>query len=274
MIKIGCDPELFALDTKTNTYISVHNLLKGTKTEPFKVRKGAYQVDGLAAEFNIEPAETKVAFCKNIALVRRYLETALQKANPDLILKAVPSVDFSAEYFFSLPMEALELGCEPDYNAYTMSVNPKPNGMQPMRTGSGHVHVGWTSGEDIWTDKHLEKCADVVKALDVVLYQQSSVWDDDTRRRELYGRPGDFRPKHYGVEYRTLSNKWVEESWTQQFVFDATKATVERVFDGVDISSAVNPIADFKEYLSSLDRIGIPTVRNYAPEGVINYAKI
>ena len=49
---IGADPEVFVADSLTNTFVSAHDLVPGTKLEPFAVNKGAVQVDGMALEFN------------------------------------------------------------------------------------------------------------------------------------------------------------------------------------------------------------------------------
>ncbi len=56
----GCDPEVFLM--VGDKYVSAHGLFPGTKAEPFKVEKGAVQVDGLALEFNIDPAKTPEEF--------------------------------------------------------------------------------------------------------------------------------------------------------------------------------------------------------------------
>jgi len=54
-ILVGCDPELFV--KKDGVLVSAHGLVQGSKEHPFRVSKGAVQVDGMALEFNIDPAE-------------------------------------------------------------------------------------------------------------------------------------------------------------------------------------------------------------------------
>jgi hypothetical protein len=131
-------------------------------------------------------------------------------------------VDYDPDYMMKLPLEARELGCEPDFNAYTHDKNPRPNGMQPFRTGSGHVHVGW--GKDLnYDEQHIAACEALSMELDYYLGLPSLSWDKDNRRRELYGKAGTFRPKSYGVEYRVLSNAWLAEDRTMEFVFNQTK---------------------------------------------------
>ena len=51
-ILIGADPELFV--KKDGVVVSGHDLIQGTKADPFPVQDGAVQVDGMALEFNIE----------------------------------------------------------------------------------------------------------------------------------------------------------------------------------------------------------------------------
>lgn len=262
-ITIGCDPELFAFDQETGDPVSVHDILKGNKHKPFKVPRGAYQVDGVAAEFNIAPAATRPVFLQNIKHVSSIMRNAVAAQNKNLILKAVPSVIFSEEYFGKLPEETKALGCDPDFNAYTEAVNEKPNAASLMRTGSGHIHVGWTGVDWEFDPDHIQNCLKTVKALDAVLEKQSFAWDKDTSRRALYGKPGDFRPKKYGVEYRTLSNAWLNETWSQMFVFDAALAATKKTLEGCDIPKLVEDAKDFTEYLNILDKNQIPTVRNY-----------
>lgn len=61
---VGADPELFVSDN--GKLVSCHGLLPGTKAEPHRVERGAVQVDGMAAEFNIDPAGDEETFITNL----------------------------------------------------------------------------------------------------------------------------------------------------------------------------------------------------------------
>ena len=138
-ILVGCDPEYFV--KKNGVFVSAHGLIKGDKKNPLKVDRGAVQVDGHALEFNIDPAKDEDEFFVNITTVMGILRGMC----PDYEQALVPVADFDAKYLASMPPESNELGCTPDYDAYTGAPNIKPDNTRPMRTASGHVHIGWTS---------------------------------------------------------------------------------------------------------------------------------
>ena len=100
-ILIGCDPELFV--TKDGKPRSAFGLVPGTKESPFKVKKGAIQVDGMALEFNIDPAKTEHQFVTNVATVMRELR---QACPPDYKFLIKPSVTFHAAHLKAQPDEA------------------------------------------------------------------------------------------------------------------------------------------------------------------------
>lgn len=225
-ILVGCDPEVFV--KKDGVFHSAFGLIKGDKKNPQKVHRGAVQVDGMALEFNIDPAASEDEFCIN---VQEVLDT-MTKMVPGYEVVATPVADFSLEYLKQQPKEALELGCDPDYNAWTGKANPRPNGDRPMRTASGHVHIGWDNGADPQDQNHIARCDMVVKQLDFFLGLPSLFYDKEVRRREMYGKAGACRYKSYGVEYRTLSNAWLHNRERMAWVYRATVAGVRSVMDG------------------------------------------
>lgn len=225
-ITIGCDPEIFV--KQHGSFVSAHGLIPGNKQTPHKVEKGAVQVDGMALEFNIDPARSEKEFVGNVQHVLSILKSMV----PGYELAAVPVADFSLEYIASQPREARELGCDPDFDAYTGQANLKPNAELPMRTASGHVHIGWTDGAVIYDDAHQNACRAVSQQLDVVLGIGSLFYDDDQRRRSMYGNPGCYRAKPYGAEYRTLSNAWLLTEDRMAWVFRNTKKAMEMLFNG------------------------------------------
>lgn len=226
-VLIGADPEVFLF--KNGNVVSAHDLIPGTKKEPFKVECGALQVDGTAAEFNIDPAATEDEFVHNINEVMRQLQTFV----PDLEIRAVPTVTFPADYFKALPEESKELGCDPDFNAHKDGAeNPRPDNLTTMRSGGGHVHLGFTEGADPRDRDHINRCITLIKHLDAFLGLPSLEWDRDVNRRRLYGKGGAFRPKSYGVEYRTLSNVWVSSEDLMRLVFRNSQRAVESLMAG------------------------------------------
>lgn len=226
-ILVGADPEVFMM--KGKKFISAHGAIPGDKKNPHKVAHGAVQVDGMALEFNIDPAKNPAEFVKNLTAVM----ATLKEMVPGHDLAAVPVANFTAAYMAKQPKEALELGCEPDFNAWEGgAVNPRPDGKVNFRTGAGHVHIGWGKDYDINNPDHLEACCMVVKQLDYYLGLGSLVYDKDTKRRTLYGAAGAFRPKSYGVEYRVLSNAWLQSEALMEWVFNTTKKAIDDLMAG------------------------------------------
>jgi Phage phiEco32-like COOH.NH2 ligase-type 2 len=213
-ILIGCDPEVFV--KKGGTFLSAHGLIKGDKKNPFKVNKGAVQVDGMALEFNIDPAHSEDEFCINVQEVYN----TLKKMVPGYEVVAEPVAHFTVEYMQQQPMEALELGCDPDYNGWTGAPNEKPDGFRPFRTASGHIHVGWGNGFNPDDFEHQGKCNAVARQLDFYLGLPSLFYDEDVQRREMYGKGGCLRYKPYGMEYRTLSNAWLNSKKRMAWVYN------------------------------------------------------
>lgn len=205
--KFGCDPELFILDQKGEP-VCAEGLIPGTKSDPYPVLGGAVQVDGMAAEFNIEPADNYASFQGRVRTVMTELFKMLPKG---YTFSDKPVVTFSEKVWEEAPDKAKELGCTPDFNAWTGLPNPPPNDPENprMRTASGHIHLGWTEGESIADLQHLMNCQDIVKQLDWYLGAWSTTVDPYIERRRLYGKAGACRYKDYGVEYRVLSNFWL-----------------------------------------------------------------
>lgn len=229
-IKVGCDPEMFIRDKRTGKIVSCHDLLPGTKEKPFRVPGGAIQVDGTAAEFNIDPATCPSDFNFNIQSVLGEIRKRLGE-NYELVFE--PIARFDKEYFDRLPKSATELGCNPDFNAWTGSVNPPPDAsgdMYGVRTASGHIHLGWTEDQDPTDPSHIMDCNLVAQNLDYYLGLPSLMWDRDNTRRKLYGMAGAVRYKPYGVEYRVLSNSWLASSDLTRYVWNSAYQAILALF--------------------------------------------
>jgi hypothetical protein len=179
-------------------------------------------------EFNIDPAANKDQFLNNLHSVMKQLDAML----PSHSTVACPTAEFSEGVLSQAPLEALELGCEPDFNAWNDgAANPQPNGEVSFRTGAGHIHIGFTEGQDITSPEHVAVCAQLCKQLDLYLGVPSVMFDGDDRRRDLYGKAGAMRVKPYGVEYRVLSNAWLQDENLMGWVYDNTILAIKNLME-------------------------------------------
>ena len=245
-ITIGCDPEVFVRNPNSGSFVSAHGLIKGTKDSPFRVFNGAVQVDGMALEFNTDPAETVSAFIHNVTSVYGQLGNMVSGYN--LIIE--PVAVFPKEHFDACPDEAKAMGCDPDFDAWTEEANTRPDNVGTMRTAAGHIHIGW--GEfDPYDMKHFESCCAIARHLDYYLGVNSLLWDGNDERRSLYGKAGAFRPKPYGIEYRVLSNAWLRDPRLMGWCFTAAKRGIIDYLDGT-----TDPVGTYGEMARTIINSG------------------
>lgn len=263
-ILIGCDPELFVKDFN-GSLLSAHAMIPGTKKYPHHVEKGAVQVDGMALEFNIDPAYTEQMFVDNVIHVMAQMNRMIRGH-----FYINPVAHFGEEMIKAQPKEAVELGCDPDYNGWSKEVNTPPNVNAPFRTASGHIHVGWGEKRDMSSAMSFFEAADMACQLDFYLGLPSLLIDKDTTRKELYGKAGAFRNKPYGMEYRVLSNFWLTDPYLMGWAYRAARKgaedmLTEKCFLPVDCGDIQNVINtnDVESAMAIIDRfaIEVPNVR-------------
>jgi hypothetical protein len=239
-ITVGADPEFFLKSGEE--YISAHGYPCGTKDRPRQTQHGHVQVDGIALELNVRPASDRRNFILNLRGVVHDLDEIVQVWGAGkAFLVAEPVVPFSLEKLSALPESARALGCNPDFNAYTMAVNDTPECKTPIRTGAGHLHIGW--GQDYEGMEHFEKCATLVKMLDYTVGLRTLLFDHEPRRRMLYGKAGAFRPKTYGCEYRVPSNAWCQSEELAGIMYDGVIQAIDLLNEGVDLDKETEGLA-------------------------------
>lgn len=241
---IGADPEFFV--KSGNDFISGHGFPCGSKQNPRQTEHGTVQCDGLALELNIRPSFTTNQFIMNFRGVLFDLDKIVKNwtkdGNRECYLVAEPVAVFSKDVMDRLPLYTKELGCNPDWSAYTGEANlaPQSEGLL-FRTGAGHLHVGWTEQAEGF--EHWEKCARLVKQLDYTVGLVTLLFDDEPRRRSLYGKAGAFRPKPYGLEYRVPSNAWCKSELLARTMFHGCMKAVELLNDGVELDKEYEGLA-------------------------------
>jgi len=238
---IGADPELFLREN--GKAISAFGMVEGTKESPYKTPNGAYQVDGMALEFNIDPVSTVGQFEQfNINIIKTIQEMKQRVSQNSDVKKYTfaiqPTQDFDEKYLESQPAAALELGCDPDFNAYTGEENPRPDGTRTFRTAAGHVHVGWGANIPTDNEEHREICNNFVKMLDATVGMFMTFIDRDPRRREMYGKAGACRYKPYGVEYRTPSNVWIINRDRREMMYILVQIAISKMRNGMSVKDS------------------------------------
>lgn len=233
-ILIGADPEVFLRSKSTKDFVSAHGLFKGTKKRPVPLGNyGFMQVDGHALEFNIKPAESEDEFVLFTTESFRLLKEVVNNKDDDLEIVLEPVANFDPDYFESLPFSSKVLGCTPDFSALTGQVLDPPDiSVVPIRTSSGHIHVGWTNGADAFKPGEFAMRQEVARRLTPHLLRVSAKWETErsAERRIYYGKELSFRPKPYGVELRALDCLWLESEERMREVYRATVNGFEEEF--------------------------------------------
>jgi hypothetical protein len=231
-IIIGCDPEVFVRNNRGYIPARVVAPNLGDKDNPTDFGDDTNgQIDGMALEFGITPTADPNVFVRRVQKALQHFDALA--TNMDASLAIVPVATFDFTQTWQVKPEDLELGCSPDFNAYSGRRNVIPKDVPTgFRTAAGHIHIGWTSNQDPFSPGHLADCRDVIKQLDAMFMgtylHPHVIMELEIQRRRLYGKAGAFRPKSYGVEYRVPSNNWLKSA---EAVYRAHQLTMLAVQD-------------------------------------------
>lgn len=113
--------------------------------------------------------------------------------------------------------KALEAGCSPNFNAYTVSTNPTVSFNGGLRSAGCHFHCGAKNLLDFQTRLNAIKLMDIFVGVPSVIYNPDKTEVD---RRKLYGGPSEHRPTNFGLEYRPLSPGVVRSPETAKLTYD------------------------------------------------------
>jgi len=223
-VTIGADPEVFL--KRGDTFIPAIGLIGGTKKNPKKCGIGFIQEDNVMPEFNIPPSTTATTFSNRIGSMLRELEKIASKHQCTLEYKSWAAFD---PQVLRHP-QAQMIGCDPDYNAWTMEQNARVNAdmLGNIRVAAGHVHIGFNCGSNPASRNNLVKWCDLYLGVPSILME-----DDGNIRRKYYGKAGAYRPKPYGVEYRVLGNWWIQHESYRKWVFNNTMSAVSLITKGI-----------------------------------------
>lgn len=211
-VTVGADPEVMLYNTDEKRIVPACGIVGGTKRKPLHYNKSlqkgfTIQEDNVMVEFNIPPARTADQFCE-------YIRTALSTIGEYLKTLGPYQMRYTSQHKFANEQlwheKAMAFGCSPDFDAYKngdehKAIDPATlkDKVGAWRFAGAHVHLGVTC----------EIPAFVMAAFADYFIGMSGVgFDKQTKRRELYGQPGRYRPTAYGFEYRSPSNYWLQDS--------------------------------------------------------------
>lgn len=219
-ILIGADPEVFF--KRGDKFISSVGLIGGTKDAPRNLRRKGFNIheDNVTVEYNIPPCSNVNSWVENHKYALEAIADVGRSHGCEIAIVSDGTFDED-----QLQTEgARTFGCNPDYDAWKIDVNPAPAAHSTnLRTAGGHIHIG---AELTVTEK-----IELVRVLDIFLGIPLNLLEPESKRQQLYGKLGACRPKPYGVEYRVPSNYWLRSEELMQGVFNIVKQlTMERQY--------------------------------------------
>ena len=225
-VTLGSDIEFFLRHRETGEMVSAEGYAKGTKEVPFifdaSNRFWATSQDNVAYEGNIPPVNTKEDWRKNITRLIDYINSTLP---PQLCTVAIPAFDFDPKY---LNTEATrQFGCSETYNCWTKQVNPSPNNFTNLRSTGKHIHAAWE-------EMDIETIENFIKSMDLFCGVPSVILEPANKRRELYGKAGEFRfsSEIDRAEYRVLSSYFASSEELIDYTYDQTHLAIDYVNEG------------------------------------------
>lgn len=245
-VTLGCDPEFFFSGAKGKTTGAEKVLPEngityqpgtagkrdGDYTSCGNVKASKIVIDGVQAELNPRPNTCRANLGNEISACFRDLHKALEKQGKGVGVNFMPLVKITQKELDSLSEKSKTFGCAPSTNVYQhaeskITVNPKK---YLKRSAGGHLHLG--SQGDTNIKAALANVEEMVYMLDIIVGNTCVLIDrnpNNVERRKVYGRAGEYRSKEYGLEYRTLSNFWLQSYHLMSLVTGLARMAVHIV---------------------------------------------
>jgi hypothetical protein len=234
---IGADPEAFVCTTKRdrNGRVNynpqpIYGLLGGSKDAPNPMNgldQGyAYLEDNAAVEFNIPPQTSSRNFVGAISLAKRWIEDN-KLSGLGLTWHSSNQIELAPKY--KADPRGQVVGCSKDWDAYGMTHGGtereafSADTLGDWRYSGGHFHVSYNH-------KVIPHYV-AARVLDLYVTLPFLSYDKQGGRRKVYGKAGLYRPKEYGIEYRTPSNWWLWYDGHQAALANAILTFAHKSYD-------------------------------------------
>ena len=261
----GSDFELAVKEINGNIIPAL--MVPGTKDNPVSIGNNCFcQRDGVNFEANIPPVNTKKDWLK-------YTDYCFKEGNRLLALQGLTLHPSSSHVYSPEQLDQGDLRklfCTESNDAYqngkirNVKVSKKTN----MRTCGYHFHIGFNrkcpeSGKfpDMAT-----KCL-LAFYCDLHMGVVSVLLDTDNQRRNMYGKPGDFRFKSIGTpcnrlnlfEYRSLGGNLLKDKRNISWVFNAGKNVIKSF-------NARSPLPDLKIMYDTINNSDVSSAEKLIKE--------
>lgn len=236
-IYLGTDPELFF--EQDGEIIGAEKVLpEGGISGASGV--GKVIIDGIQAELNPAPSHCREVLATNIARCLFSLKAVADQKKVKLSFKQ--TVQISQKEMDSLSDKSKQFGCSKSENAHQkdLTTGVKDGATYFYRSAGGHIHIGMPRTTDMYSEtyKAFKKEPErLVQMLDIIVGNFCVLIDRDEGnklRRQTYGRAGEFRLPPHGLEYRTLSNFWLQNYTLMSLVFSLARLAVSIVCNSKD----------------------------------------
>jgi len=239
-ITVGADPEVFFCTDEGKVLPAQVVFDRLSLPNVVETASGSIIVDGAALEFQPLPSNEVSEVVDNLRFLIGYGANMSEQTNTPIVFQA--ELEFDTTWCIEDSRLAV-FGCAPDKSAWGEGCRPATidASKHPWRYAGCHIHIGIVDQPEFFMDE--DNIILVAKALDRTVGLASMVIADgkDARRRQVYGRPGVFRPQPWGMEYRTPSNLILRSPTTMEFIFGLAKRTVELAAEHVLTMAAAIP---------------------------------
>lgn len=197
MVTMGADIEAFVSDG--DSVIGALDVFPHTKEEPYVSDGWTIHADNVCIEVATPVATNRRDWVRNIENVPRMMEHYTGRKPLFIPAYNVPKHVLHDPYYNVF-------GCNPSYNVFTTNHMGTVEPLDDYRYAGGHIHIG--SGR-LLKFKH-KQLQQFVWNLTIALKKYIDIDNPlEVRRRRVYGDLGEIRLKPYGIEFRSLSPRWV-----------------------------------------------------------------
>jgi Phage phiEco32-like COOH.NH2 ligase-type 2 len=230
-ISLGSDPEVFAVDEKG--FVVPAFDFCGAKADIEAEARRIWGIDlmwqklhnsyknnipfwdGFQAEWMTSAHRCLEGLTQDVGRGLYNTHKNLMRKHPSAKLVSDNLVEIPEHMLLTAAEEHVQFGCSPSKNAYNTPPLAIANGREVgIRAAGVHIHFGIGDTPNK---------AELVKLLDASMGIASVAMfgkEEDHRRRELYGRAGEYRTPAHGLEYRVLSSAVLQHPYRFHLMVD------------------------------------------------------